>query len=119
MELEIGVWLSPKAESTDLKGPFCFYRVVLWGFPTGSTQSLTECSSHPSLKLSYRCLHLDLVYDFITEEKQVQEGCGSSQLKFGAEPAWVNCPWDESLPSSVQRGVQLLRWGCSHCRPQF
>lgn len=81
--------------------------------------SLTGCSSHPSLQLSYMCLHLDLVYDLIMEEKQVQEGCGSSQLKFGVEPAWVNCPWDESWPSSVKRGVQLFRWGCSHCRLTF
>lgn len=41
MELEIGVWLSPKAEATHLEGPFCSYRMVLWGLPTGSTQSLS------------------------------------------------------------------------------
>lgn len=35
--------------------------------------SLLGCFSHPSLQLSYKCLHLDLVYDLIMEEKRFRK----------------------------------------------
>lgn len=65
MVLEISVWLSPKVEAI-----FHFYRMVEWGSPTSSTQSLSlgaplipSCTGQ--IQLTWKCLYLDLFHDLL------------------------------------------------------